>query len=295
MNQRLRASLHEAAWASEQMSGISHLFFLRRLAKQVEDDWVGVQAALERIRSILIGRAAMICNVTADAESWRGFAPQLRAFVGNLPSATIEPVQWRRDAGPLFEGLIAPSAVNFVGKGGDICGLGYQPTGAVSVVTNYLNTTWLWDKLRVQGGAYGASCGFDPYSGVFAFVSYRDPNVRTTLDVYDKSAEFLRMAMLGESELARNIIGVIGGMDTYQTPDAKGWTSMANWLIGATDEFRQRRREQVLAAGPADFHNLADALAELARQGSIVVLGSEPAIAEATAKQRDEWQMTKVV
>jgi hypothetical protein len=295
VNQRLRAELHEADWASEQMNGVSHLFFLRDLAKQIESDWAGVQAALERVRGILIGRDALTCNVTADAESWRGFEPQLRAFVGNLPSARAEHAQWGRDAAPRFEALIAPSTVNFVGKGGDIYGLGYIPTAAIRVVTNHLNTTWLWDKLRVQGGAYGASCGFDSFSGTFAFVSYRDPNVRATLDVYDKSAEFLRASVLSESELTRNIIGVIGGMDAYQTPDAKGWTSMVNRLIGATDEYRQSRREQVLAAGAGDFRNLADALAELAREARVVVLGSEQAIAEANAAERDKWQVTKLV
>jgi len=99
----------------------------------------------------------------------------------------------------------------------------------------------------------------------------------------------------GETELTRNIIGVIGGIDTYLTPDAKGWTSMANRLIGATDEFRQRRREQVLGAGPADFRNLAQALAELVRDARVVVLGSEPAIAEASAQPPNDWQVTKIV
>jgi len=295
VNQRLRASLHEAAWASEEMGGISHLFFLRGLAKRIEDDWAGVQATLERIRGILIGSASTVCNVTTDAESWRGFEPRLRAFIANLPSARVVPAQWRSDARPHREALVVPAAVNFVGKGGNISRLGFEPTGAVSVVTNYLNTTWLWDKLRVQGGAYGASCGFDPYSGAFTFVSYRDPNVRATLDVYDKTPEFLRAAVPGETELTRNIIGVIGGIDTYLTPDAKGWTSMANRLIGATDEFRQRRREQVLGAGPADFRNLAQALSELVRDARVVVLGSEPAIAEARAQPPNDWQVTKIV
>ena len=109
------------------------------------------------------------------------------------------------------------------------------------------------------------------------------------------SAEFLRAAPVGEAELTRNIIGVIGGMDTYQTPDAKGWTSMANWLIGATDELNQHRREEILSASPADFRKLADALAELARHGNVVVLGSEQAIAEANARREDVLQVTKLI
>jgi Zn-dependent M16 (insulinase) family peptidase len=210
-----------------------------------------VQAVLERIRHLLIDRAAMLCNITTDAGNWRAFEPQLRAFLGKLPISGTVSAPWQIDARPGFEGLTVPATVNFVGKGGNIYRLGYQPTGAIWVVMNHLNTTWLWDKLRVEGGAYGVSCHCDTHSGDFAFVSYRDPNLQATLDIFDKSAEFLRAAPVGEAELTRNIIGVIGGMDTYQTPDAKGWTSMANWLIDATDELNQRRREEILSASPA--------------------------------------------
>jgi Zn-dependent M16 (insulinase) family peptidase len=82
---RLQAKLHEAYWASEQMGGISYLFFLRNLVRQVDDDWQQVQAVLERIRHLLIDRAAMLCNITTDAGNWRAFEPQLRAFLGKLP------------------------------------------------------------------------------------------------------------------------------------------------------------------------------------------------------------------
>jgi len=296
VNLRLQASLHEAYWAYEQMGGISYLFFLRRLAEEVESNWPGVQAVLERIRRILIERDALVCNITTDAANWRAFEPQLRKFLGTLPLTRNSPSPWRMDArANNSEGLAVPTTVNFVGKGGDIYRLGYQATGAIWVVMNHLNTTWLWDKLRVQGGAYGASCQCDLHSGGFAFVSYRDPNLQATLDIYDKSADFLRAATLGPAELTRSIIGVIGDLDAYQTPDAKGWTSLANWLTGATDDLNQRRREEALSASPADFRNLAAALAELARHGRVVVLGSEQAIAEANAHRGEPLQVTKVI
>ena len=116
------------------------------------------------------------------------------------------------------------------------------PLRAIWVAMNHLNTTWLWDKVRVQGGAYGGSCNFDQHSGGFSFLSYRDPNLQPTLDIYDKSPDFLRSEQVDEAELTRSIIGVIGDMDSYLLPDAKGWNSLENHLIGYTDEIRQRRR-----------------------------------------------------
>jgi Zn-dependent M16 (insulinase) family peptidase len=295
VNLRLEAALHEAHWAAEQMGGVDYLFFLRDLAQRVETDWDQVRAALERLRGLLIDRASMLCNVTADAGNWHSFEPALAAFAGRLPVSAAAPAPWQIAPRPAFEGLTVPTTVNFVGKGGNILRPGYQPTGAIFVVLNHLNASWLWDKLRVEGGAYGASCHHDPYSGAFVFVSYRDPNLQATLDVYDRSADFLRAAAIGEAELTRSIIGVIGSIDTYQTPDAKGWTSMVNWLTGATDEYRQRRREEILSAAAADFCNLADVLAELAANGNVVVMGSEQAIAEANVGREHPLQVTKVM
>ena len=142
--------------------------------------------------------------------------------------------------------------------------LGYKPTGAIAVVINHLNTTWLWDKIRVQGGAYGGQCMFDRYSGGFTFVSYRDPNLIATLDTYDRAADFLRNADLNEVELTRNIVGTIGEVDSYRLPDAKAFDSMQRYLIGDTDEARQRLREEILSTTAADIRNFADAMAEVA-------------------------------
>ncbi|MGA2125267.1 MAG: insulinase family protein [Xanthobacteraceae bacterium] len=294
VNLRLRAGFDEAHWAEEQMNGISQLFFLRDLARQVEADWEPVRAALERIRRTLVDRATMICNVTADADSIRRLEPKLAGFLDALPLASAEPMHWSVGDRPRIEGLTVPAAVNYVGKGADLHRLGHRPNGASWVVTNHLDTTWLWDKVRVQGGAYGASCHYDEHSGGLTFLSYRDPNPRATLDVFDGSAGFLRAVALDDAELTRNIIGTIGAVDAYMLPDAKGWSSLARHLIGDTEEVLQRRREEILSAGAADFRRFADALDEVAAHGRVVVLGSEQAIAAATAEGTD-IEMTRVL
>jgi hypothetical protein len=115
------------------------------------------------------------------------------------------------------------------------------------VINNFLRTTWLWERVRVQGGAYGGSCSFDRRSGVFNFLSYRDPNLLATLENYDRASHFLRKVDLSQDELTKSIIGVIGDLDAYQLPDTKGYTSMARYLAGDTDAERQRMRDEVLS------------------------------------------------
>ena len=218
---------------------------------------------MERIRSLLVNRAAMLCNVTTDAASWRRFEPELASFLAALPLRPIAQSSWRIGEGPRFEGLTIPASVNYVGKGANLYRLGFRPSGAAHVVVKYLRTTWLWDKVRVQGGAYGGFCTLDHRSGNFTFLSYRDPNLLETLDIYDQTPTFLKRAEPDKSELTRSIIGTIGDIDTYQLPDAKGFTSMQRYLAGETDEIRQRRRDEILGASVADFRAFADVLAEL--------------------------------
>jgi hypothetical protein len=285
VDRRLRANLFESDWADEQMGGVSYLFFLRKLANDIEMDWDGVRAGLERIRSTLVNRASMLCNVTAAADHWAQLRPQLAGFLGALPRTVPEPALWHVANGSDSEGLIIPTKVNYVGKGADIYRDGIKPNGSHLVARRYLRTTWLWDKIRVQGGAYGGQCMFDRYSGGFTFVSYRDPNLLATLDTYDHTSDFLRNAELDEAELTRNIIGTIGEIDSYRLPDAKGFASMQRYLIGDTDEARQRMREEILSTTAADIRNFGDAMADVAARGRVVVLGSEQAIDAANAER----------
>jgi presequence protease len=295
VDRRLRANLFESDWADEQMGGVSYLIFLRKLASDLATDWESVLAKLERIRSTLVNRASMLCNVTAEADHWAQLRAQLAGFLGALPRTAAKHAPWHVADGPNSEGLIIPTKVNYVGKGADIYRAGIKPNGSHLVARRYLRATWLWDKIRVQGGAYGGQCMFDRYSGGFTLVSYRDPNLIATLDTYDRTSDFLRNAELSEAELTRNIIGTIGEVDSYRLPDAKGFTSMQRYLTGDTDEARQRMREEILSTTAADIRNFGDAMADVAARGRVVVLGSEQAIDAANVERPGLLSASRVI
>ncbi len=294
INTRLRALFGEAGWFREQTGGVDYLFFLRDLIAAVENDWPTVLANLERIRQILINRNALVCNITLDADNWKLVQPQVHAFFESLPDFPVAHVEWRPAHTPQYEGLTIPSQVNYVGKGANLYDLGYQPHGSISVISNYLQTTWLWERVRVQGGAYGGFCLFSRLSGGFTYLSYRDPNLLGTIDNFDGSVSFLRNLDLSQGELTKSIIGVIGDLDAYQLPDAKGYASMSRYLAGVSDQNRQQWREQVLSTTSADFREFADVLAQLNSSGAVVVLGSPEAI-EAANKERAGWLTVRQV
>ena len=179
--------------------------------------------------------------------------------------------------------------VNYVGKGANLYNLGYRLHGSNLAITNFLRTTWLWERVRVQGGAYGGFCRFDSHSGVFNYLSYRDPNLVGTLDNYDAAGRFLQEVDLSNGEVTNSIIGGISVLDSYQLPDAKGYTSMLRHLLNVSDEDRQQRRDELLSTTPADFRAFAEVLAQVNESGLVAVLGSQQAINAANESRGGNW------
>ena len=286
---RLRSQFDTASWANEQMDGVSYLFFLRQLAKQVDGDWPGVLAKLEALRAHLVNRDALLINVTLPDADRARVEPHLAGLVESLPATGAAGGAWQPSLRAVDEGLTLPAKVNYVGKGGNLYDLGYELDGSVGVITKFLRNSYLWDRVRVQGGAYGAFCSFDHFAGVWSFGSYRDPNLLDTLEVYDGAAQFLRELSIPDEELTKAIIGTVGELDAYQLPDAKGYTSMVRQLTGIDDGFRQQMRDAILGTTAAHFHAFGEALAGLSDTGRVVVLGSPDAINEANAARGGDW------
>ncbi|MFH0908982.1 MAG: insulinase family protein [bacterium] len=278
---RLRSRLNEADWAAEQMGGVEYLFFVRKLAEELNHGWTRIHTDLEELRQILLNRSSMIINVTTDAATWQAVEPMLRDFIDHLPQRESPRETWPASVAHATEGLSIPTKVNFVGQGADLYSLGYTFHGSALVVSRYLRSAWLWERVRVQGGAYGGFCSLDPRSGAFVYLSYRDPNVATTLNVYNQTAAYLSTSKLSDEEVTKAIIGAIGDLDAYQLPDAKGFTSMTRLLAGDTDDKRQKLRDEVLATTGSHFNEFANALDLVRIHPTVVVLGSEEAITAA--------------
>ena len=255
---RLKAHYHEAHRAAEALSGIDALFFHRDMQKKIKEDWPGTVARLEGILQKLIA-GGQIVNITADGKDRVAVSQSLEKFLADFPkTGTSSSNVWSfPENQPVSEALLIPSRVNYVGRAINLFDNGYKMDGSALVITKYLRTAWLWEKIRVQGGAYGAMCGFDPNCGVLAFASYRDPNLADTLEAYGQTADFLKNLRLDEDELTRALIGAIGGIDIYLLPDAKGYTDMIRYLTGNTDEKRQILRDELLSTTADDFKDFA--------------------------------------
>jgi Zn-dependent M16 (insulinase) family peptidase len=298
VDDRLRAGFSTADWAEEQMDGIDNLFFHRNLAELIDTDYATVEANLESVRAAIIAAPGMLVNATVDAAGWEQVRPSVEQFAQSLPKQVGSAPAWQPDKYPANEGFTLPAQVNYVGKGANLYEVGYNYHGSLNVISNVIRTGWLWDRIRVQGGAYGAFCSFDRRSGVFSFTSYRDPNLTKSLDVYDQTAAWLRNVDISPKELTRAIIGAISSFDPYMLPDAKGRAAFHRYILGDSEADLQRIREQILGTTVADIHAFGDVLAEAAKQSRVVVLGSVEAIGAANtgAAGRDKgWLVVQRV
>ncbi|EFJ46930.1 hypothetical protein VOLCADRAFT_81738 [Volvox carteri f. nagariensis] len=300
---RLAAQRGLAGVLSETMGGLSYLEFIRGLAKKIETDdgWQEIKSDLEAIRSALLQRNGAIVNMTADSATLAAAEGPVSDFLSALPASSAALSSQSLTSSLLLprtnEALCVPTQVNYVAKGANLfLDAGYELNGSAYVVEKYLGNTWLWDRVRVVGGAYGGFCSFDSHSGMFTYMSYRDPNLLDTLEAYDGSADYLRSLQLTKDELTKAIIGTMGDIDAYQLPDAKGYSALVRHMLGVTDEERQIRRDEILSTSNKDFKAFAEAIECVRGAAGRVVAVTSPEKAKAVLEERpDFWDVKKVL
>ncbi|MBU1002281.1 MAG: insulinase family protein [Proteobacteria bacterium] len=275
---RLRARSGPAAWAAECMGGIEALGALRALSSRMEDDWSGVRADMEELRRLIVTRDGLVLNLTTDPGQCAGVERLLSGLTEALPSGTAPAADWTPGLLPDVEGLVLPAQVNYVGKVVDLRAAGYAFHGSHLTAVRMARMIYLWDAVRARGGAYGAFCSLDRFSGVMAQVSYRDPSLMQTLAAYDGLPGFFRNVDLAGEEFSKNIIGAVGDVDSYLLPDAQGFTSLLRGLTGDSPENRQQMRTELLGTKLSDVRALGEFLEPLMAGGKVVVLGSADAM-----------------
>ena len=179
-----------------------------------------------------------------------------------------------------------------MGKAANLYDLGYTYHGSASVILRYMRMGYLWERVRVRGGAYGAFCMLDRMGGTLVCASYRDPNVDDTLTAYDQMADYLRSFRPDKEQLTSAIVGAIGDLDSYLLPDARGAQALARHLAGDDEEARQQMRDEILGTTARHFRDFADVLAEAAGHGVTCVLGGAQTRAAAEAHG---WQTQELL
>lgn len=296
---RLAGRFSFLGYMNEVTGGLTSVRAAGKLLSQATNDWPALCARLKRMQQAIVkkGKDGMIVNLTGDESLVANSMSSVKEFVGKLPAGSAsESVvkKWaaNRKLLPLRnEGFSIPSQVNYVVKGGPIFHPGDDVKGSYSVVARYLSTGYLWDQVRVLGGAYGGFARFSDVTGRFTYISYRDPNCFNTLNVYDETATALSEADLSSEDVLQAIIGSVGELDSPMSPDQKGYVSLVRHLSGETAADRQKARTEILNASAADFKEFADHLKKLRETGSVAIFGSQAALDDANSKLPADKQL----
>lgn len=274
---RALSYLSESHRYQEQMKGIGMYDFLCDLEENFEDRKAGLIAILQELASAIFARERLFVDITADEEGCRELSGNMGILLEGLPESPQPP-----EAGPVWtasekavnEGFMTAGKVQYVARAGEFAGKGIPYSGVFKVIKMILSYDYLWNEVRVKGGAYGVMCDFWD-SGRGFFVSYRDPNLAETDQVFQGVPEYLRHFSEDERGMMKYIIGTISAMDTPLTPRTKGARSFQAYMTDVTIEEEQRERDEVLSADNEAVRKTADMVDAILSDGYICVLGGE--------------------
>lgn len=261
----------------EKLSGISYYKFLVELETNFESRSQELTKKLNEIAKAVFNKSNLLIGVTSEESEYDAFKNEISAFCSGLESSRLEvqPFNFKENMGN--EGIMNSGKVQFVAKGYNLKKLGYKYDGSLLVLKTIVNYDYLWNRVRVQGGAYGCFSSF-LLNGDMCFVSYRDPNLRQTLESYDKVNTYLDNFNVSDREMTKYIIGTISDLDAPLTPSMKGLVSDEFYIRKITDEDLQRERDEVLATDTKKIRNTSEIISNLMSKNYICVLGNEEKI-----------------
>ena len=276
---RSMSSFSRYALYQDELKGIAFYRSICRIEKDLSESPKSVSDKLAAIAKKLFARNRMLISFTGNNEAYGNAKPSLEKVIAGFDKMSAVGNQAEVHFNTAKEAFIDASQIQYVAKTGDFICEGYEYTGALRLLRIILSYDYLWINVRVKGGAYGCMNTF-LRSGESYFVSYRDPNLSDTLDVYDRIPEYIKSFSPDERDMTKYIIGTFSALDTPMNPEAKGSRSLSAYLEGITYEQIQKERNEILNAQPEDIRRLADLVEAVLKKDSICVIGNENMIKE---------------
>lgn len=276
---RSMSSFSRYALYQDELKGVAFYRSICCIEKELSESPKSVSDKLAAIAKKLFARNRMLISFTGNNEAYGNAKPSLEKVIAGFNKMSAVGNQAEVHFNTAKEAFIDASQIQYVAKTGDFICEGYEYTGALRLLRIILSYDYLWINVRVKGGAYGCMNTF-LRSGESYFVSYRDPNLSDTLDVYDRIPEYIKSFSPDERDMTKYIIGTFSALDTPMNPEAKGSRSLSAYLEGITYEQIQKERNEILNAQPEDIRRLADLVEAVLKKDSICVIGNENMIKE---------------
>ncbi|MCE4563295.1 insulinase family protein [Maribellus sp. CM-23] len=276
---RLTSYYSKSGMYSEKTQGLDYYRFVSDLAENFDAKSDEIIANLEKTADLLFSKENLIATITCSEKDFAGYSAGLESFAAAVKDAPVEWQDWNFDYEKKNEGLESASKVQYVVKGYDFKKLGYEYDGKMRVLNQVLSTDWLQNQVRVIGGAYGGFAGISQSGNVY-FASYRDPNLKETIETYDKTPGYLDEFEADDNTMTRYIIGTISRMDGPKTASQKGNLAIEYYFEKTTPEQLKAEREAVLATTADDIKGMKKLVEDVLAQDAICVYGNEEKVKE---------------
>lgn len=268
-------------FAFEEKGHLSLYYFLVDLCDNFDSKIDDLIKKLEQLAKQLFNNKSLFISIAANDDTWQKVQPLLTDFVKKLPCVEYNRHKYEFKTPTINEGIITPGKVQFVATGGNFKKYGYEYHGAMAVLETVLRYEYLWTKIRVQGGAYGATIMCDR-TGNLLLSSYRDPNLEKTVQVYKDMPAYLKSFAVSTREMTKYVIGTMSKLDTPQTNSMLLSRVTTFHLKDISDEQRQITRDEILKTTPEDIRWLGEVFEKTLSDDYICVVGSEQKIKQNT-------------
>ncbi len=261
--------------------GIEYYKFLEYMSDNYDDKKEELKSILIDIAKKIFTEDNMLYNLTCDSEGRECFEMAAKDYSKNYPLTAKRGDGFSFVPDILSEGFVTASQVSYVARTGNISKHGYYYTGELQILKVLLSYDYLWNKIRVLGGAYGCFAQFTR-NGKVAFSSYRDPNVAETDRTYDNVVEYIEGFNADEREMTKSIIGAISALDTPLTPYQRGLKGTSAYFAKVTDADMLAERKAILNAKPEDIKKLAPMIKAALSDNQRCVVGNKAMIDKAS-------------
>ena len=254
---------------------LSYYYFLADLVNNYDKNYDEIVKKLESVSAKIFTRNNLTIEVIGNEKDSQSVKDLFKSLICDMEIGeknNKNSFEFNNDC--YNEGFLTSGKVNYVSKGGNFKKHGFKYTGAVRVMETILRYDYLWKKVRVLGGAYGAFVQFSP-NGNAVLCSYRDPNLKETLDVFKGIPDYLRNLKISEREMTKYVIGTMAAEEVQFTPSMLGDRAAADYFKGSTAEDRERIRNEIINCTLEDIHKLADLVESVINEPYLCVMGSE--------------------
>ncbi|MBQ7565107.1 MAG: insulinase family protein [Lachnospiraceae bacterium] len=266
-----------SAVLSSKLSGMEIFRYMESLCADFDGGKEELISGLKRCMEVIFRKENLFVDyIESDPEN-SPLKDLVTEFIGCLFTGPYEKKELVLTPVKRNLGYKTAAKVNYVAMAGNFRQHGFEYTGALRVLRGLLGYDYLWNNVRVRGGAYGCSSSFSRTGNVF-FASYRDPNLKNTVEIYRGIADFIEGYDPDERDLTKCIIGAISILDTPLTPSAEGARSMSAYLSGDTFEFVQKERDEVLGCRKEDLNRLSELVRAVVSDNNLCVVGAEEQI-----------------